>query len=169
MNDETALPWHRRRNFTSTLMDGTLLVDPGPHIFRFAAEHGMPDLFDNVTDVLVTHSHGDHFSPTVVKTLWEKKPRRLIGGFGCMQCLTEYDPLFAAKVDFTELKPFEGTAAAGLTSSLCPPTTAPPCRAKSRSTTFCKRAENRFTTGWTAHGCCGKVGTPSANGRTLTP
>ena len=111
--DKDRVPGPAWRNFTSTLMDGTLLVDPGPHIFRFAAEHGMPDLFDNVTDVLVTHSHGDHFSPTVVKTLWEKKPRRLIGGFGCMQCLTEYDPFFAAKVDFTELKPFEGTAAAG--------------------------------------------------------
>lgn len=118
--DKDRVPGPEWRNFTSTLFDGTLLIDPGPHIFRFAKEHDMPDLFDNITDVLVTHSHGDHFSPATVKALWEEKPRHLIGGFGCMQRLKEYDPFFAAKVDFTELKPFEGTTAAGYEISALP-------------------------------------------------
>lgn len=112
-NEKNRVPGEEWRHFTSTLIDGTLLIDPGPHIFRFAAEQGTPELFDGVTDILVTHSHGDHFSPKTVAALFEKKPRHLIGGFGCMQKLREYNPFLAARVDFTEQKPFDGTSAAG--------------------------------------------------------
>ena len=111
--EKDRIPGAEWRHFTSTLVDDTLLIDPGPHIFKFAAEAGRPDLFDNVTDVVVTHSHPDHFSPATVMALWKLKPRRLIGGFGCMQRLREYNPFFAATVDFTELHAFETTTAAG--------------------------------------------------------
>lgn len=50
------------RRFSSTLIDDSLLVDPGPHIFDFAGQSSLPNLFDSLTDIIVTHSHGDHFN-----------------------------------------------------------------------------------------------------------
>ena len=54
------------RRFSSALVDGQLLIDPGPHIFEFAETSGTPDLFRGVTDIIVTHSHSDHFVPATV-------------------------------------------------------------------------------------------------------
>lgn len=48
------------RRFSSLLVDGTLLIDPGPHIFDFAECAGDDHLFDNVRSVAITHSHADH-------------------------------------------------------------------------------------------------------------
>lgn len=48
------------RRFSSVLVDGELLIDPGPHIFDYAEKSGQPDLFAHVKDIIVTHSHGDH-------------------------------------------------------------------------------------------------------------
>ncbi len=50
------------RRFSSALVDGTLLIDPGPHIFDFSEKNGMPGLFDRVSAVAVTHSHSDHLN-----------------------------------------------------------------------------------------------------------
>lgn len=56
------------RRFSSTLVDDTLLIDPGPHIFDYAEKTNQPHLFDNVTDIIITHSHQDHFNcPNTVK------------------------------------------------------------------------------------------------------
>ena len=33
------------RRFSSALVDGALLIDPGPHIFDFAEKNGTPELF----------------------------------------------------------------------------------------------------------------------------
>ena len=57
-----------RRN-TSTLIDGTLLVDPGAHIFDYLDDSGDPHLFDGVRYLLVTHNHGDHVNADSVKRL----------------------------------------------------------------------------------------------------
>lgn len=56
---EPGMEWRR---FSSTLIDGKLLIDPGPHIFDYAESAGLPHLFDNVTDIIITHSHQDHFN-----------------------------------------------------------------------------------------------------------
>lgn len=57
------------RRFSSVLVDGELLIDPGPHIFDYAEKSGQPDLFAHVKDIIVTHSHGDHFTPATVARL----------------------------------------------------------------------------------------------------
>ena len=57
-----------RRN-SSILINDDLLVDPNGHIFHFAEKNGTPDLFKNVKNIIVTHSHGDHFVPETVARL----------------------------------------------------------------------------------------------------
>lgn len=57
------------RRFSSALVDGELLIDPGPHIFDYAEKSGKPGLFDGVRNIIVTHSHGDHFTPATVAQL----------------------------------------------------------------------------------------------------
>lgn len=101
------------RHFCSTLVDGTLLIDAGPHIFTFAAERGREDLFDNVTDVLITHSHGDHFSPENVLRLCADGKRRLWGSFACMQKLRAKCGERAETVDFHELHVLDRVSIAG--------------------------------------------------------
>lgn len=65
------------RRFSSVMINNNLLVDPGPHIFDFAKDYKNDSFFDNVTDVIVTHSHSDHLCPETVKTLAEKQKIRL--------------------------------------------------------------------------------------------
>lgn len=50
------------RRLSSALVNDDLLIDPGPCIYDFAQDHGDPDLFKNVKNVILTHSHGDHFN-----------------------------------------------------------------------------------------------------------
>lgn len=57
------------RRFSSALVDDELLIDPGPHIFDYAEHSGQPDLFSGVRHIIVTHSHGDHFTPESVARL----------------------------------------------------------------------------------------------------
>ncbi len=69
-----------RRN-SGALINDDLILDPGPHIFHFAKHNGTPDMFQNVKNLIVTHSHGDHFDPWTVAelcrlygcTLWADK------------------------------------------------------------------------------------------------
>lgn len=64
------------RRFSSTLIDDGLLIDSGPHIFDYTEKTGQPHLFDGVTDIIITHSHMDHFN--------SKNTLRLCsGGRGC--------------------------------------------------------------------------------------
>lgn len=67
------------RRYSSALVDNRLLIDPGPHIFDFAEKTGNPDLFAGVSDIIVTHSHGDHFNISTVARLaaCTAKPLRL--------------------------------------------------------------------------------------------
>ena len=58
---------HRR--FQSALIDDSLLIDPGPHIFHFTQHNGTPNLLDNVKNIIVTHSHRDHFDAQSVARL----------------------------------------------------------------------------------------------------
>ena len=57
------------RRYSSLLIDGKLLIDPGPCIFEFASTYEYPQLFDNVTTVINTHNHRDHFCPETLTRL----------------------------------------------------------------------------------------------------
>ena len=56
----------RRRG--GVLVDEKILIDAPSDIFELADELGFSDLFDNVTDVIISHSHPSHFSvETIIK------------------------------------------------------------------------------------------------------
>ena len=55
------------RYFSSALIDGTLLIDPGPDVFTSAARYGV-DL-SGIRFIINTHSHGDHYSSATVEKL----------------------------------------------------------------------------------------------------
>lgn len=57
-----------RRN-SSLLVDDTLLIDPGSCIFEFTETFGYKGLYDNVTDILNTHRHSDHFDLNTLEKL----------------------------------------------------------------------------------------------------
>ena len=69
------------RRFSSALVNRDLLIDPGPHIYDFAEQNGTPGMFLGVTDIIVTHSHGDHYVPETVARLCREAdhPIRLWG------------------------------------------------------------------------------------------
>ena len=66
------------RRFSSILIGNDLLVDPGPHIFDFE-ESCHPDLFRNVKNILLTHSHDDHLCTKSVERLCAQGEK----GFWC--------------------------------------------------------------------------------------
>ena len=92
------------RRFSSALVNDDLLIDPGPHIFHFAVSAGKPELFDNVKNIIVTHTHNDHFWPDTVKLLCCGRSVKLWGDPACMKKLkaTLGDEL-ASKIDFTAI------------------------------------------------------------------
>ena len=56
----------RRRG--GVLIDETILIDVPEDIFDVAEDLGFSDLFDKVSDVIISHSHTSHFSAeTLVK------------------------------------------------------------------------------------------------------
>lgn len=57
--------YHRR--FSSCLVDGSLLIDPGPHVPDALAEYGIDP--HAIRYVLVTHPHRDHLSRTALQLL----------------------------------------------------------------------------------------------------
>lgn len=59
--------YHRR--YSSLLVDGDLLIDPGPNIFHFAKNEGRENILDGVKNIIVTHSHRDHFDSFSVARL----------------------------------------------------------------------------------------------------
>ena len=82
------------RRFSSALIDDTLLIDPGPHIFDFAEQNGTPHMFDNVRYCIVTHSHADHLCPETVEKLRELSGCHFYGSYGVRQKLALNSSLF---------------------------------------------------------------------------
>ena len=75
------------RRFSSALVNDDLLIDPGPHILHFCRTEHRPDLLDHVKNIIVTHSHADHFSPKTVEALCVDRPVTLWGDAACMRKL----------------------------------------------------------------------------------
>lgn len=67
-----------RRN-SAALLNDDLMIDCGAHIFDFAEDYEKPELYDGVTDILITHYHSDHLVADSVKKLAENKKIRVMG------------------------------------------------------------------------------------------
>ena len=91
------------RRFSAALVNDDLLIDPGPHIFHFARSTGRPEMFDGVRNIIVTHTHADHFCPATVETLCLGKPCTLWGDRACLRILKQtLGPEKTAQIDFRE-------------------------------------------------------------------
>ncbi|MBO4327434.1 MAG: hypothetical protein J5950_09195 [Clostridia bacterium] len=89
------------RRFSSALVNDDLLIDPGPHILHFAKCAGKLDIFDNVRNVIVTHTHQDHFCPQITQLLCSGGRAKLWGDEACMRALRDaLGDDAAAKIDF---------------------------------------------------------------------
>lgn len=94
-----------RRN-SSALVNDDLLIDPGPHIFHYAKEHGCEDLFDNVKNIIVTHSHYDHFNPDNFRRIYEKTNCTLWADKACIRRLAEaFGEEFTGSIKYVETTP----------------------------------------------------------------
>ena len=64
------------RRMGGVLIDEKILIDAPDDIFEVAEDLGFSDMFDNVRDVIISHSHKGHFSPeTLVKLSMKEKKR----------------------------------------------------------------------------------------------
>lgn len=64
-----------RRN-SAALLNGEFMFDCGEHIFDFALHYGNENLYENVSDIVITHNHYDHFNKdSVLKIAQNQKIR----------------------------------------------------------------------------------------------
>jgi len=92
------------RRFSSALLDDGLLIDPGPHIFHFAEKNLTPDLYRNVRNIIVTHTHGDHFCSDTVQKLCADGNCILWGDYACRKKLQRDLGDAAEKIPFAETR-----------------------------------------------------------------
>lgn len=90
-----------RRN-SAALVNNNLLVDCGEHIFDFADSNNEPDLYKNVTDIIITHNHSDHIDGKSVSEIAENQKIR-VGCCGEIQRLIGEN----INIDYTTFKPYE--------------------------------------------------------------
>lgn len=88
-----------RRN-SSVLINHNLIVDCGPHIFDYRECFGDDVLYDNVTDVLITHAHSDHFSKASLLRLSQNQKLRVWGDGQIGREVSDCE-----NVEFTALEP----------------------------------------------------------------
>lgn len=95
------------RRFSSVIIDEKLLVDPGPHICDYAEKSGNPRLFDDLRNIIITHSHMDHFHPeTTLRLCGGGRGCRVYGDAACLRKLhrTLGEDM---TIDFVCISPFE--------------------------------------------------------------
>ena len=96
------------RRWSSALIDGTLLIDPGPHIYHFAEKCGANDMFRGVKSIIVTHTHKDHFSSATLRRLLSEADFRIYGDAACLTKLKkELTENEFSRLNFTTAEPFE--------------------------------------------------------------
>lgn len=71
------------RRYSSALINDNLLIDCTEHIFDFAKSVQNENLYDNVTDIIISHKHSDHFSKDAILTIAKNKKIRV----GCSKAI----------------------------------------------------------------------------------
>lgn len=96
-----------RRN-SSALINDDLLIDPGPHIFHYVDTLGHDGMLGNVNNIVVTHSHYDHFNPDSFKKLHDMTGCTLWSDRACIRRLSEaFGEEYANSINFVETSPFK--------------------------------------------------------------
>ena len=104
-NIDAYVPGRFHRRFSSVLINDDLLIDPGPHVFHFCESNGTPSLLEGVKNIIVTHSHGDHFTSETVKKLCIGRDCTLWADPACMRKLVrELGEETAAQISFVATK-----------------------------------------------------------------
>ncbi len=64
------------RRHSAAMVNDDLVIDCGKYLFDFAESINRSDLYDNVTDLIITHQHDDHFyRDTVLRLARDHKLR----------------------------------------------------------------------------------------------
>lgn len=89
-----------RRN-SAALVNKNLMLDCGRHIFDFMESSGNPHLYDDVSDIIITHNHDDHYCRESVLKLAGKNRLRV----GCSK---EVMRIIGAhpNIEYTAFEPF---------------------------------------------------------------
>ena len=61
------------RRLTAIRVNDDLMIDCSSDITDFLVNN--PSALDNVTDILITHTHGDHYSPDAIKSVFGDRVR----------------------------------------------------------------------------------------------
>ena len=105
------------RRLTAALLSDDLMIDCGPCVYEFLSAFSCPALLRNVHDLLITHSHNDHFSAENIRRLCEEAdtPVTVYGDPVLASLLPQSD-----KLVFVPVKLFEPFSAGRYTVTALP-------------------------------------------------
>lgn len=92
-----------RRN-SAALINCDLMIDCGKHIFDFAESENEKSLYANITDIIITHRHSDHFCRDSVLKLAETNKLRVGCDNRIMQTIGAHP-----NIEYVNFKPFQTT------------------------------------------------------------
>ena len=85
------------RRSGGVLIDDKILIDSPADIFTVAEDLGFSDLFDKVTDVVISHSHPGHFSNEAISVL-AKNPIRVYATGKVLDLIPDSDKITKVKL-----------------------------------------------------------------------
>ncbi len=94
-----ALRDFRRRG--GVIIDERFLFDAPHDIFDVADDLGFADMFDDVKNIFITHSHEGHFSPEVIARLANTKTRRVFATDSVLSLIPDNE-----KIEKVEILPY---------------------------------------------------------------
>jgi len=95
----------RRRG--GVLIDERILIDAPGDIFEVADELGFTDMFERVSDVIISHSHEGHFSIDTVLAL-AKKPIRVYATGKVLELIPDNENIMKVKLSTSTPVEFDG-------------------------------------------------------------
>ena len=89
------------RRSGGVIIDEKILLDAPADIFEVADELGFSDMFDNVRDIFISHSHAGHFSTDALLRLAKHKRIRVFASDSVLSLIPENE-----KIEKVELLPY---------------------------------------------------------------